>query len=111
VIENVTHNPVRRVDIDVNVAGDHDVDATRAALDRAAVAVPGRDPQHGHQIFLAGFGPGMVRWQVRIWCEAPRYWDVWQATVRACAYGLAEAKIANPTPALNVTMLAPVATA
>jgi small conductance mechanosensitive channel len=111
VIENVTHNPLRRVDIDINIAGDQDVDATRAALERAAAGVPGRDPARGHQIFLAGFGAGMVRWQVRVWCEAPSYWDVWQATVRACAYGLAEANIVSPTPALNVTLTAPVAQA
>jgi small conductance mechanosensitive channel len=104
VIENVTHNAVRRVDIDVNVAGDEDIDDTRAALDKAAAGVPGRNAERGHQIFLAGFGPGLVHWQVRVWCDVSSYWDVWQATVRACAYGLAQAKIASPTPAMNVTL-------
>jgi small conductance mechanosensitive channel len=104
VIENVSHNPVRRVDIDVNVAGDHGVDETRAALEMAATRVPGRDAERGHQIFLVGFGAGLVRWQVRVWCARANYWDVWQATIRECVSGLAEAKIVGPTPAMNVTV-------
>ncbi|MFI5305782.1 MAG: mechanosensitive ion channel family protein [Polyangiales bacterium] len=104
VIENVTHNAVRRVDIDVNVAASEDIDATRAALDKAATGVAGRNAERGHQIFLAGFGPGLVHWQVRVWCDVSTYWDVWQATVRACAYGLAQAQIASPTPAMNVSV-------
>jgi small conductance mechanosensitive channel len=110
VIENVSHNPVRRVDIDVNVAGDHGVDETRAALDKAAARVPGRDAERGHQIFLVGFGAGLMHWQVRVWCARASYSDVWQATIRECASGLAEAKILAPTPAMHVkvTSAAPV---
>ena len=103
-IENYTANAVRRVDIDVNIAGNEDIDATRAALEKAAEGVPGRDPKQGSQVFLAGFGGGMVKWQVRVWCPAASYWDVWQATVRAVGYGLASAKIAMPTPAMNVNV-------
>ncbi len=103
-IENYTAHPVRRVDIDVNVAGSEDIDATRRALDAAAEQVPGRDATLGSQVFLNGFGVGMVKWQVRVWCTPAAYWDVWQATVRAVGYELASAKIAMPTPAMNVSV-------
>jgi small conductance mechanosensitive channel len=103
-IENCTAHTVRRVDIDVNIAGSEDIDASRAALEAAAAAVPGCDPAKSSTVFLKGFGGGMVQWQVRLWCTPSTYWDVWQATVRAVAYELAKAKIAMPTPGMNVTV-------
>lgn len=103
-IENYTAHDMRRVDIDVNVAGGEDIDATRAALEAAAAGVEGRDEQRGSQVFLKGFGLGMVQWQVRVWAPVTAYWDVWQATTRAVGYALAKAKIAMPTPAMNVAV-------
>lgn len=103
-IENYTTHPVRRVDIDVNIAGGEDIDASRTALEAAAAQVPGRDATIGSQVFLKGFGGGMVMWQVRVWCTPASYWDVWQATVRAVGYGLATAQIAMPTPGMNVAL-------
>ena len=51
----------------------------------------------------------MVQWQVRVWCSPAIYWDVWEATVRTIAYELAKAKIAMPTPGMNVTVSGSVA--
>ena len=101
-IENYTANPLRRVDIDVNIAGGEDIDASRKALEAAGSSVPGRDPERAAEVFLKGFGGGCVTWQVRVWTVPASYWDVWQATVRAVGYQLASAEIAMPTPALNV---------
>ncbi len=104
VIENYTEHPVRRVDIDVNIAGSEDIDASRKALEAAGEQVPGRDATRGSQVFLKGFGGGMTMWQVRVWCASESYWDVWQATVRAVGYELAGARVAMATPAMNVTV-------
>jgi small conductance mechanosensitive channel len=98
-IENVSENEMRRVDVDVMVDANADLDATRAALDEAAGAVPGRDPERGHQIFLSRALPAGTEWQVRVWCRTEDYSDVWEATVRAARLGLRRAGIAIPTPA------------
>jgi small conductance mechanosensitive channel len=103
-IENYTAHPLRRVDIEVNVAGDEDIDASRKALEAAAAGVPGRDAKMGSEVFLKGLGGGMVIWQVRVWGPSTSYWDLWQATVRAVGYGLASAKIAMPTQSFNVAV-------
>jgi small conductance mechanosensitive channel len=103
-IENYTALAIRRVDIDVNIAGGADIDASRKALEAAGASVPGRDPKRGSEVFLKGFGGGCVMWQVRVWAPPAAYWDIWQATVRAIGYELAAAKIAMPTPALNVAV-------
>ncbi len=101
-IENVTHNPKRRVDIDVGVAYEADLDRVREVLDEAAAGVEGRDPELGHQIFLKGLGASSVDFQVRVWCDTAAYRDVWQATVRAVKRGLDGAGISIPYPQLDV---------
>lgn len=106
-IENYTAHDVRRVDVDVNISGGEDIDATRSALELAGASVSGRDEKRGSEVFLKGFGGGLVSWQVRVWCSPAIYWDVWQATVRAIAYELPKAKIAMPTPAMNVSLSGP----
>ncbi len=103
-IENFTAHPIRRVDIDVNIAGSEDIDATRIALEAASALVAGRDTSRPTSVFLKGFGGGMVQWQVRVWSSPKTYWDVWQETVRSIAYALTKAEIAMPTPAMNVAV-------
>jgi small conductance mechanosensitive channel len=104
VIENYTAHELRRVDIDVNIAGNENIDATRRALEAAGGSVEGRAPERAPQIFLKGFGAGDVMWQVRIWAPAGVYWDVWQATVRAVGMELQKAGISMPVPSMNVTV-------
>jgi small conductance mechanosensitive channel len=103
-IENYTANPLRRVDIPVSIAASEDIDSSRSALEAAGASVPGRDRTRGSEVFLNGFGGGLVMWQVRVWTHPASYWDVWQATVRAIGYELRKAKIAMPTPAMNVSV-------
>jgi small conductance mechanosensitive channel len=103
-IENYTAHVERRVDVDVNIAGSEDIDATRKALERAAAAVPGLEGQRLPEIFLKGFGAGLVQWQVRVWAPPALYWQVWQATIRSVGYELGVAKIAMPTPAMKVSV-------
>ncbi|MCA9651601.1 MAG: mechanosensitive ion channel [Myxococcales bacterium] len=102
VIENYTHNELRRVDIDVGVSYGADIDAVRQVLDAAAAQVPGRDAEAGHQIFLKGLGASSVDFQVRVWCSPAIYWDVWDATVRAAKRALDDAGISIPFPQLDV---------
>ena len=42
-IENFTVHPIRRVDIDVNIASSEDIDKTRKVLEAAVEKIPGRD--------------------------------------------------------------------
>ncbi len=98
-ITNYTGYEVRRVDIDVGAEYSADVDATRAALEKAAAKVEGKLTDPPPQVFLKGLGDSSIDWQVRVWCKTPDYWDVWQATVRATKLALDEAGIGIPFPA------------
>jgi small conductance mechanosensitive channel len=81
-IDNVTHFPERRVDINLTSPYEADLDATRAALEKVAGLVAGVLPEPAPQVFLAGLGTGTVQWQLRLWCAREDYWDVYQAAIR-----------------------------
>jgi len=101
-ITNYTGYDVRRVDIDVGAEYSADVDATRAALEKATAKVEGMLADPPPQVFLKGLGDSSIDWQVRVWCKTPDYWDVWQATVRATKLALDEAGIGIPFPQQDV---------
>jgi small conductance mechanosensitive channel len=101
-ITNYTGYDIRRVDIDVGAEYSADADATRTALEKAAASVPGMIQDPAPQVFLKGLGDSSVDWQVRIWCKTADFWDVWQATVRACKASLDEAGIGIPFPQQDV---------
>ncbi len=102
-IENLTHNDKRRVDIDVGVAYDEDLDKVRELLEAAAAGVPGRH-EEGHQVILLKLNDSSVDWQVRVWCETDAYWDVWDATVLAVKKALDKGGISIPFPQMDVHM-------
>ena len=101
-ITNYTGYEIRRADISVGAEYSADIDATRAVLEKAAASVPGMIQEPAPQVFLKGLGDSSVDWQVRIWCKTEDFWDVWQATVRACKVSLDEAGIGIPFPQQDV---------
>jgi len=112
-IENITHHPKRRVDVDVGASYDADIPETRAGLARAIERVSARLEGEPHQVFLKGLGGSSVDWQVRVWCRTEDYWGVWEATVEAIKKELDDANIGIPYPQMDVHMqqAAPVAVA
>ena len=78
------------------------IDDTRAALDRAAASVEGRDEERGYQVFLKGLGGSSVDWQLRVWCHADEYWNVWERTIQAVKRELDAAGIGIPFPQMDV---------
>lgn len=103
-IQNWTHNDKRRVDIDVGVSYQADLDKVREVLEAAGASVPGRDPEAGHEVILLGLGASSVDWQVRVWCDPSEYWAVWDQTIRATKQALDNAGISIPFPQMDVHM-------
>lgn len=101
-IDNVTHYPLRRVDVDVGCAYDADIDACRAVFDKVVQQVPGALSEPAPQVFLASLGASSVDWQLRIWCNTGDYWDVYQATIRDAKKALEAADIGIPFPQMDV---------
>ena len=101
-IENITHHSMRRVDVPVGAEYSASVDATRAALEKAAARVPERQAEKGHQIVLTGLGGSSVDWQVRVWCKTEDYFACLESTVRSAKLALDEAGIGIPFPQMDV---------
>jgi small conductance mechanosensitive channel len=101
-ITNYTGYDTRRVDIDVGSEYSADLDATRAALEKAASNIPGMLEEPAPQVFLKALGASSIDWQVRIWCRTEDYWGVWQAATQACKASLDEAGIGIPFPQQDV---------
>lgn len=104
-IENITHHAVRRVDVEVGVAYDADIDKTREVL--TAVAEAHRDvlvtgEGREYQIFLANLGGSSVDWIIRFWADTPDYWAVKEKLTREAKYKLDEAGIGIPFPQMDV---------
>lgn len=101
-IENISHHPTRRVDVNVGTAYAADLDRARAVLMDAAGSVEGVLPDPAPAIVLVGLGASSVDWQVRVWVDAADYWAVKDALTRMVKLKLDEAGVVIPFPQMRV---------
>ena len=104
VIENITFHPQRRVDVDVGVSYDADIDETRRVLTAAVEATEGGLADPEPQIVLNGLGASSVDWTVRLWGATSEYLDIKQALIRQVKMQLDQAGIEIPYPQMDVHM-------
>jgi small conductance mechanosensitive channel len=102
VIENVTHHPVRRFEVEVGTAYAADIDATRRVLERAVQRVVHVVPQPAAAVVLLGLGASSVNWSVRAWAKRESYGAAKEALIRAVKMELDAARIAIPFPQLDL---------
>lgn len=102
VIENITHNPVRRFSVDVGAAYSADVDATRAALERAIKTATMLVPVPASAVVLVNLGASSVNWVVNCWTKRETYGDAKQQVIRAVKMELDRSGIGIPFPQLDI---------
>lgn len=98
IIENITRNPVRRVDVDVGVDYTADIDETRRVLERALGRAEGVLPDPPPEALLMKLGPSSVDWQLRAWAKKEDFFAVRQSVTRAAKNELDAAGITIPFP-------------
>jgi len=101
-IENITHHPVRRADVDVGVSYDAGIDQTREVLERVAVSVEGVLEDPAPAILLLELDTSSVNWSVRVWAKSEDFGTVKQAAIRAVKMALDKASIEMPFPQMAV---------
>lgn len=104
VIENVAHNPTRRVDVGVGTDYSADLDRTREVLLKAALEIPNQVPGKKPQVVLGELGASSVDWRVRVWVKTADYGPTKEALTRSIKYALDKASISIPFPQMDVHM-------
>ncbi len=101
-ITTLNQHDKRRVDVPVGADYGADIDATRAALEKAIPNIEGKLEEPAPQIVLDGLGDSSVDWVVRVWAPTPDWLAVKQSTTRAVKMALDEAGIGIPFPQMDV---------
>lgn len=98
IIENVTHHPVRRVQLNIGVDMNADIDSTRAALNAAVRAVAERTESPEPQVLITGFGDFAQLWEVNLWARSDDLIRAKESLIREAKRSLDAAGIAIPLP-------------
>ena len=101
-IENVSHNDVRRVDVNIGVAYAADITITRRVLEQGIACIAGSVPHPEPQVYLDNLGDSSVNWQLRVWCRPDAYWDVRERVTAAGKQALDRANISIPFPQMDI---------
>ncbi|MBL9001333.1 MAG: mechanosensitive ion channel [Phycisphaerae bacterium] len=72
-IENITHHPLRRCDVNVGTAYAADLRQARAALRRAGETIAKRDPARPVDVVLQNLGTHAIEWTVRVWVPTSEF--------------------------------------
>jgi small conductance mechanosensitive channel len=102
VIENIWYHPRRRIDVEVGVSYDAEIDVTRQVLEKALQSVPQivQDPEPA--VVLNGLGASSVDWVVKAWAYRDDFSTVKQGLIRAVKMELDQAGIGIPYPQMDV---------
>ena len=104
VIENVTYNKIRRVDVNVGASYGASMKETRKVLEAGIANLPAALTEPAPEAYLVELGDSSVNWQVRVWCAPADYWGVRQALTEAAKDALDNANISIPFPQMDVHM-------
>ena len=106
-LENWSVNGSRRIDIELGVTYDADLDHVRRVTIEAATAVDGRIPDKPPEVLFTGFGASSVDLVLRVWAAYPsnREWlEIKSDLVVAIYRAYAEAGIEMPYPTLTLDL-------
>jgi small conductance mechanosensitive channel len=101
-IVNITHNPKRRVDVNIGIGYGDDLDETRRVLVEAGEAITQRIEGEPVVAFLSEYADSSVNWQVRIWAKTEDYWVAYEALMREVKIRVEAAGLDIPYPNMVV---------
>ena len=101
-LENYSHNKFRRVDVNVGVEYEADIDRTREVLKHTLGSVCGAAVSPAPQVYLVELGASSVDWQLRVWCKPADYWEIREQLTAETKKALDRANIGIPYPQMDV---------
>lgn len=101
-ITNYTHEPRRRVELQVTASYDAPVDKVKESLLASAGHIPGLLEDPAPVARVIAYQDSAIAYSLRVWCETSRYWDVYYDLMEEVKRGFDSAGIAMTYPHLNV---------
>eukprot|EP01121_Diplochlamys_sp_Union-15-3_P018378 TRINITY_DN666_c0_g2_i2.p1 TRINITY_DN666_c0_g2~~TRINITY_DN666_c0_g2_i2.p1 ORF type:complete len:272 (+),score=54.76 TRINITY_DN666_c0_g2_i2:41-856(+) len=89
-IKNYSHHKLQRLDIDINVAVDVEIDETHSLLEEA---ISGIESNGAPEVALIGLTDDVTNWQVRVWAERKNIKKVKEQVISAVKKKLDSQKI------------------
>lgn len=104
VIENITYNKARRVEVDVAVAYTVDVDEMRRVLTEAANATTEAVSEPAPAVVLKELQAQGAIWSVRVWARSTEFLDVRQAVLRQIKLHLDRNGLKIPSTQMDILL-------
>ena len=103
-VDNYSSKPEIRVEIDIPIGYNADIDKTKQVLFDAASAVDKtlKDERYTPQIRLERYGESALEFKVRCWCNFEDYWPVYYSLTEGLKKALDENNIPIPYNQLDV---------
>ena len=102
-ISNASAEPLRRVDLNFDIAGSEDADKVeKVIMDVVAKSEKGlKDP--APQVLVTAGVPGGLTYTVRVWVKTAEYWDEFGYLMKEIPAALNKAGIARPSTPISVS--------
>ena len=100
-IQNITANPMRRVDVQVGVSYSADIEKTRATLEDACL-IEGRLENEKNAVIMKSLDDYAIKWECRVWCKPDDYYTIQERLVVSIKKKLDAAGIEIPFPQMVV---------
>ena len=102
-IQNLTANPLRRVEVQVGVSYYADIEMTRKVLEAACASVEGKLNDQPSMVIMKSLADSAVKWECRVWAKPEDFFIIQERLVVSIKKHLDEAGIEIPFPQLVVT--------
>lgn len=103
-ITNISGQGTIRVDMIYTVAGDEDIERVRKSIQRVADSCPHILKTQPVDILVNGQDVGIMKFDVRPWCNAEHYWDVYYYMQENIKKQFVLDGIRTPKPAMDVAV-------
>lgn len=98
IIENQTHNPLRRVEVVVQIGTEGEESTIREALEEVGGRAHLRDSEKGHDVILRRLLPHGTEWVIRIWAPSVNHDAVLERATSDAMRTLKLAGLQGPGP-------------
>ncbi len=104
-IVNFSAMKTRMVDVTFSVGYGSDIEKVKSVITQTVLGIDGVLKEPAPLVRLFGCGESSLDFKVRVWCETPKYWDVYFDIMENVKTALDKNNIEIPFPKLDVNII------